>query len=134
MDCYRYGQGCRSALTESVSLRRRALRDGVNFMNFAFWIKCHFNVFTVLLFYRVILIFLVQKFYYPVATYGHATSKKKVHSILPASTIKHGPPWAANIKQGPSMACFAFRCLFFLRKGPTYLSQLLRWSGFLSHL
>jgi hypothetical protein len=37
------------------------------------WIKCYFNVFTVLLFYRVIRVFLVQKFYCPVATHGHAT-------------------------------------------------------------
>ena len=29
---------------EFVSLRRRALRDCVNFTNFAFYIKCHFNV------------------------------------------------------------------------------------------
>ena len=29
---------------EFVSLRRRALRDCVNFINFTFWIKCHFNV------------------------------------------------------------------------------------------
>jgi hypothetical protein len=29
---------------EFVSLRRRTLHDCVNFMNFAFWIKCHFNV------------------------------------------------------------------------------------------
>jgi hypothetical protein len=29
---------------ELVSLRRRALGDCVNFMNFAFWIKCHFNI------------------------------------------------------------------------------------------
>jgi hypothetical protein len=29
---------------EFVSLRRHALRDCVNFTNFAFWIKYHFNV------------------------------------------------------------------------------------------
>ena len=29
---------------EFVSLRRRVLRDCVKFINFAFWIKCHFNV------------------------------------------------------------------------------------------
>jgi hypothetical protein len=29
---------------ELVSLRRRALCDCVNFTNFAFWIKCHFNI------------------------------------------------------------------------------------------
>ena len=29
---------------EFVSLRRRALRYYVNFMNFAFRIKCHFNI------------------------------------------------------------------------------------------
>ena len=76
MDCYRYGQGCRSTLTESVSLRRRALRDDVNFTNFSFWIKYHFNIFTVLLFYCAILVFLVQKFYCPVATHGDATMNK----------------------------------------------------------
>jgi hypothetical protein len=27
-----------------MNLRRRALRDYVNFINFAFWIKCHFNI------------------------------------------------------------------------------------------
>ena len=29
---------------ELVSLQRRPLCDYVNFMNFSFWIKCHFNV------------------------------------------------------------------------------------------
>jgi len=29
---------------ELVSLRRRAIRDCVTFTNFAFWIKCHFNI------------------------------------------------------------------------------------------
>jgi hypothetical protein len=40
LDCYRYGQGGRSALTELVSLRCCTLRDRVNFTNLAFWIKC----------------------------------------------------------------------------------------------
>ena len=29
---------------EFVSLRRRALRDYVKFINFVFWIKYHFNI------------------------------------------------------------------------------------------
>jgi hypothetical protein len=29
---------------EFVSLRCHALRDCVNFTNFVFWIKCHFNI------------------------------------------------------------------------------------------
>ena len=29
---------------EFVGLRRRTLRDCIKFINFAFWIKCHFNV------------------------------------------------------------------------------------------
>ena len=49
-------------IVESVSLRRRALRDRVNFTNFAFWIDViliwEFN-FTVLLSYRAIRVFLV---------------------------------------------------------------------------
>ena len=49
-------------IVESVILRRRALRDRVNFTNFAFWIDVIlmwvFN-FTVLLSYRVIRVFLV---------------------------------------------------------------------------
>ena len=49
-------------IVQSVSLRLRALRDRVNFMNFAFWIDVIlmwvFN-FTVLLSYRVIRVFLV---------------------------------------------------------------------------
>ena len=49
-------------IVESVSLRRRALRDCVNFMNFAFWIDVIlmwvFN-FTVLLFYCAIFVFLI---------------------------------------------------------------------------
>ena len=55
-------------IVELVNLRRRALRDCVNFTNYAFWIKNHFNVginFTVLLSYRAICMFLVQKFSYP---------------------------------------------------------------------
>ena len=31
-------------IAELVSLRRRALRESVNFTNFAFWIKYYFNV------------------------------------------------------------------------------------------
>ena len=38
---------------ELVSLRRRALHDCVNFMNFAFWIKYHFNVFNFIEFYFI---------------------------------------------------------------------------------
>jgi hypothetical protein len=40
----------RSCITEKVytvefvSLQRRALHDSVNSTNFAFWIKCHFNI------------------------------------------------------------------------------------------
>ena len=49
-------------IVESVSLRRRVLRDRVNFMNFDFWIDVIlmwvFN-FTVLLSYRAIGAFLV---------------------------------------------------------------------------
>ena len=49
-------------IVQSVSLRRRALRDRVNFTNFAFWIDVIlmwvFN-FTVLLSYRAIRVFLV---------------------------------------------------------------------------
>ena len=49
-------------IVESVSLRRRALRDRVNFTNFAFWIDVIlmwvFN-FTVLLFYCAICVFLI---------------------------------------------------------------------------
>jgi len=49
-------------IVESVSLRRRALRDRVNFMNFAFWIDVIliwvFN-FTVLLSYCAICVFLI---------------------------------------------------------------------------
>ena len=49
-------------IVESVSLRRRALRDRVNFMNFAFWIDVIlmwvFN-FTVLLSYCPIYVFLI---------------------------------------------------------------------------
>ena len=33
-----------SIKVEFVSLRRRALRDCVKFINFAFWIRCHFDV------------------------------------------------------------------------------------------
>ena len=49
-------------IVESVSLLRHALRDRVNFMNFAFWIDVIliwvFNI-TVLLSYRTIRMFLV---------------------------------------------------------------------------
>ena len=49
-------------IVESVSLRRRALRDRVNFTNFAFWIDVIlmwvFN-FTVLLSYCAICVFLI---------------------------------------------------------------------------
>ena len=49
-------------IVESVRLRRRTLRDRVNFTNFAFWIDVIlmwvFN-FTVLLSYRAIRVFLV---------------------------------------------------------------------------
>ena len=38
---------------EFVSMRHRALRDCVNFMNFAFWIKYHFNVFNFIEFYFI---------------------------------------------------------------------------------
>jgi hypothetical protein len=58
---------------ELMSLRRRALHDDVNFMNFAFWIKTLVFNFIVLLSYRAIRIFLLQKFSCPVATHGHAT-------------------------------------------------------------
>ena len=51
-------------IVELVSLRRRAFRDRVNFMNFVFWIDVIlmwvFN-FTVLLSYHAIRVFLVQK-------------------------------------------------------------------------
>jgi hypothetical protein len=30
--------------SEFMSLRCHALRDYVNFTNFAYWIKCHFNI------------------------------------------------------------------------------------------
>ena len=36
-----HGKDC---TVELVSLQRRPLCDYVNFMNFSFWIKCHFNV------------------------------------------------------------------------------------------
>jgi hypothetical protein len=61
-----------------MSTRRGALREYVNFTNFAFWIKYHFNIgiwFTILLSYRAIRVFLVQKFSYPVATHGHEPSQ-----------------------------------------------------------
>ena len=49
-------------IVELVSLRRRALRDHVNFMNFTFWIDVIlmwvFN-FTVLLSYYAICVFLI---------------------------------------------------------------------------
>jgi hypothetical protein len=31
-------------IVEFVSLWRRTLHDCVNFTNFTFWIKCHFNI------------------------------------------------------------------------------------------
>jgi hypothetical protein len=70
-------QKCKNVYTvESVSPRRRAFRDYVNFMNFAFWINVTltwiFN-FTVLLSYRAIHVFLIQKFICPVTTHEHAT-------------------------------------------------------------
>jgi len=36
-----HGKVC---IIELVSLQRRPLRDYINFTNFAFWIKYHFNV------------------------------------------------------------------------------------------
>jgi hypothetical protein len=59
-----------------MSLRRHALRDFINFMNFAFWLNITLTAvfnFIVLLSYRAIRVFLLQKFNYPVATHEHAT-------------------------------------------------------------
>ena len=43
-----------------LSLRRRALRDCINFINFAFWIKCYFNVFGIVILFHDPCIFSIK--------------------------------------------------------------------------
>jgi hypothetical protein len=64
-----------------VSLQRRALRGCVNLTDFDFWLNITLTLvfnFKVLLSYRAIYVFLVQKFNYPVAT----------HEFEPSTHIK----------------------------------------------
>jgi hypothetical protein len=62
-------------MVEFVSLQRCALRNYVNFTNFAFFglnvTLMSVFIFTVLLSYRAIYMFLIQKFSCPVATHEH---------------------------------------------------------------